>query len=112
MSDVNQGERTRHQVVGLFLGPLLSIAMLLSGAPEGLSHEGWMTASVGVLMAVWWATEAVPIAVTALLPESLPGRLLLVLAAGLAGILAYMLMAVLFNIQEAKALPRLLRRRK
>ena len=27
-----------------------------------------MTASVGVLMAIWWATEAVPIAVTALLP--------------------------------------------
>lgn len=27
-----------------------------------------MTASVGVLMAVWWATEAVPIAATALLP--------------------------------------------
>ena len=27
-----------------------------------------MTASMGILMAVWWATEAVPIAVTALLP--------------------------------------------
>ena len=27
-----------------------------------------MTAAIGVLMAVWWATEAVPIAVTALLP--------------------------------------------
>jgi len=27
-----------------------------------------MTAAVGVLMAVWWATETVPIAVTALLP--------------------------------------------
>jgi len=27
-----------------------------------------MTASIGVLMAIWWATEAVPIAVTALLP--------------------------------------------
>ena len=28
MSDMNQGERTRHQVVGLFLGPLLAIMML------------------------------------------------------------------------------------
>ena len=27
-----------------------------------------MTAAVGILLAVWWATEAVPIAVTALLP--------------------------------------------
>ncbi|MBT8081858.1 MAG: DASS family sodium-coupled anion symporter [Gammaproteobacteria bacterium] len=42
--------------------------MILSGAPDGLSESGWMTAAVGVLMAVWWATEAVPIAVTALLP--------------------------------------------
>jgi len=42
--------------------------MILAGAPEGLSQSGWLTASVGVLMAVWWATEAVPIAVTALLP--------------------------------------------
>ena len=68
MTDLNHGERTRHQVVGLFLGPLLAISMLLSGAPEGLSHAGWMTACVGVLMAIWWATEAVPIAVTALMP--------------------------------------------
>ena len=42
--------------------------MLLSETPDGLSAAGWMTASVGVLMAIWWATEAVPIAVTALLP--------------------------------------------
>ena len=42
--------------------------MLMTGAPEGLTDPAWRTASVGVLMAVWWATEAVPIAVTALLP--------------------------------------------
>jgi sodium-dependent dicarboxylate transporter 2/3/5 len=42
--------------------------MLASGAPEGLSDTGWYTASMGVLMAVWWATEAIPIAATALLP--------------------------------------------
>ena len=42
--------------------------MLLSGAPDGLSAQGWSTAAIGVLMAVWWATEAVPIAITALLP--------------------------------------------
>ena len=42
--------------------------MLLSDAPDGLPDTGWTTAAIGVLMAVWWATEAVPIAVTALLP--------------------------------------------
>lgn len=66
--DQHHEGRSRHQVVGVFLGPLLAVSMILIGAPEGLSQSGWMTASVGVLMAVWWATEAVPIAVTALLP--------------------------------------------
>jgi sodium-dependent dicarboxylate transporter 2/3/5 len=54
--------------VGLFLGPLVAGLMIFAGPPENLSQEGWMTASMGILMAVWWATEAVPIAVTALLP--------------------------------------------
>jgi sodium-dependent dicarboxylate transporter 2/3/5 len=42
--------------------------MLFTGTPDDLPAEAWMTAAIGVLMAVWWATEAVPIAVTALLP--------------------------------------------
>ncbi len=60
--------RSTHQKVGLFLGPALALMMMFSAAPEGLSESGWSAASVGVLMAVWWATEAVPIAVTALIP--------------------------------------------
>lgn len=68
MTDSMIEGRTLHQKVGLFLGPLLALLMMLSEAPEGLSESGWNTASIGVLMAVWWATEAVPIAVTALLP--------------------------------------------
>ena len=68
MIDQHHDGRSRHQVVGVFLGPLLASGMVLIGAPEGLSQSGWLTASIGVLMAVWWATEAVPIAVTALLP--------------------------------------------
>ena len=68
MTDSMIEGRTLHQKVGLLLGPLLALLMLLSGAPEGLSESGWNTAAIGVLMAVWWATEAVPIAVTALLP--------------------------------------------
>jgi sodium-dependent dicarboxylate transporter 2/3/5 len=42
--------------------------MLINDAPSGLGDAAWLTAAVGVLMAVWWTTEAVPIAVTALLP--------------------------------------------
>jgi len=68
MSDSHAHTRSRHQRIGVFLGPLLALLMMASGAPAGLSESGWTTASIGVLMAVWWATEAVPIAVTALLP--------------------------------------------
>ena len=60
--------RSTHQKVGVVLGPAAALLMILSDAPAGLSDSGWTTAAIGVLMAVWWATEAVPIAVTALLP--------------------------------------------
>ena len=69
MTDAEQEVgRSKHQRVGLFLGPALALLMLVAGAPDGLTDPAWRTASIGVLMAVWWATEAVPIAATALLP--------------------------------------------
>ena len=42
--------------------------MLLMGPPDGLPDAGWRTAAMGILMATWWATEAIPIAVTAFIP--------------------------------------------
>ena len=60
--------RATHQTVGLFVGPALALLMMFVGGPDTLSDSGWNTAAIGVLMAVWWATEAVPIAVTALSP--------------------------------------------
>ncbi|MCH7852857.1 MAG: SLC13/DASS family transporter [Proteobacteria bacterium] len=42
--------------------------MIFSGAPDDLATPAWRTAAMGSWMAIWWATEAVPIAVTALLP--------------------------------------------
>jgi solute carrier family 13 (sodium-dependent dicarboxylate transporter), member 2/3/5 len=55
-------------MVGLILGPALALGLALVGPPEGLSREGWTTVSLLALMIVWWVTEAVPIAATALLP--------------------------------------------
>ena len=60
--------RSTHQRVGLVVGPLLAAMVLLNDPPAGLSHAGWATAAVAIWMAVWWATEAIPIAATALLP--------------------------------------------
>ncbi|MEM9689855.1 MAG: DASS family sodium-coupled anion symporter [Pseudomonadota bacterium] len=60
--------RAGYQKVGLVLGPAVAVLMLLLGAPEGLEPAAWRVAALGVWMAIWWATEAAPIAVTALLP--------------------------------------------
>jgi len=68
LSETTTPGRARHQSMGLALGPLLAGLMFVSGTPEGLTDAAWMTACVGVLMGTWWATEAVPIAVTALVP--------------------------------------------
>lgn len=54
--------------VGLALGPALALIMFVIGAPEGLSFAAWGTACLLVWMAVWWATEAIPIPATSLLP--------------------------------------------
>lgn len=53
---------------GLVAGVVLFVLLLILPPPAGLSPEGWRTAAVGVLMATWWITEAIPIPVTALLP--------------------------------------------
>lgn len=68
MSESALDGRSTHQTVGLILGPLLALSILLSNPPGDLSVAAWRTAAMALLMAVWWATEAVPIAVTALLP--------------------------------------------
>ena len=54
--------------LGFWLGPALFAAMNLFPAEEAMNPTAWKTASVGAWMAVWWATEAVPVSVTAFLP--------------------------------------------
>ncbi|MBA4800923.1 MAG: DASS family sodium-coupled anion symporter [Euryhalocaulis sp.] len=56
------------QLIGLFLGLALALLLQFLPPPEGLSRDGWAVVSLAVLMAVWWATEAIPIPATALLP--------------------------------------------
>lgn len=56
------------QRIGLFLGPLLFLFILILPTAEGMSPAAQRLAAVTLLMAVWWISEALPIAATALLP--------------------------------------------
>jgi len=58
------------QRAGLLLGPLLAAAVyfMLPGEEGALTHAGRAVAALGVLMALWWMTEALPLAATSLLP--------------------------------------------
>lgn len=59
---------TLRRRIGLVGGLLLGGGLLLVPVPDGLDPAAWRTAAVGVLMAVWWITEAIPISATALIP--------------------------------------------
>lgn len=63
-----QSSYTMSQTVGLILGPLLFAVTLMFFQPEHLSGKGLFVLALTLWIAVWWITEAVPIAVTSLLP--------------------------------------------
>jgi sodium-dependent dicarboxylate transporter 2/3/5 len=56
---------------GFWIGIVIFLVIALSPPPSALSFEAWVVAGISLLMAVWWATEAVPLPVTALLPLAL-----------------------------------------
>lgn len=73
MSDDNgsPAPRTLWNRLGLVLGPLLAAAThwaMSPGNAGGATFEVAAVASITVWMAVWWISEAVPLAATALLP--------------------------------------------
>lgn len=53
---------------GLIVGALLLLCICFLPAPAGLTPAAWHTAGIALLLAVFWATEALPIPVTSLLP--------------------------------------------
>ena len=56
------------KTIGFWLGIISFLLVLYLPNPEGLSSEGRVTAAVFLLMGIWWAFEAIPLQVTALLP--------------------------------------------
>ncbi len=53
--------------LGLIIGPLLFLIILLLTPFEELSEQGHAVLATTIWIAVWWVTEAIPIAATALL---------------------------------------------
>ena len=52
----------------LILGPLVFILLEIIGKPATMSIEAFHVLAATIWIAIWWVSEAVPIAVTALLP--------------------------------------------
>ncbi len=57
--------------IGFPLGVALFLLILSAPLPDGLSPEAKRAGAVVALMAVWWITETIPIAATALAPLAL-----------------------------------------
>jgi len=58
-----------YQIVGRILGPAVFVVMLATDQwQDAMNPQAWRAAAVGLWMAIWWATEAIPVPVTAFLP--------------------------------------------
>lgn len=56
------------KLAALAAGPLVFIILQMLGKPDTMPASAFDVLSVTIWMAIWWITEAIPIAVTALLP--------------------------------------------
>jgi solute carrier family 13 (sodium-dependent dicarboxylate transporter), member 2/3/5 len=66
--DMSEETSPLMQRVGLWLGPALALLVLVLPVPTGMSAEAWRVVALSAVMAVWWITEPVPMAITAFLP--------------------------------------------
>jgi len=64
---VTHTHNTRH----LLIGPVLALALFFLMSLSGVNATASATAAITMLTAWWWATEALPIAATSLLPFAL-----------------------------------------
>jgi sodium-dependent dicarboxylate transporter 2/3/5 len=56
------------KIVGFILAPLLFFGIVLFGDLDPDNPQVTYTLAIAVLMATWWVTEVIPIAITALVP--------------------------------------------
>lgn len=56
------------RMIGVLGGIVLAAGLLSLPPPAGMPIEAWYVAAIAGLMAVWWVSEAIPLAATALVP--------------------------------------------
>ncbi|SER24098.1 solute carrier family 13 (sodium-dependent dicarboxylate transporter), member 2/3/5 [Nitrosomonas sp. Nm51] len=59
---------TQPKKIGLITGVGFLVFTIVSPAPAAMSEAAWRTTGVTLLLAIWWATEVLPIPITSLLP--------------------------------------------
>ena len=65
----SSADHSRVQQAGLWIGPIVALSMLVTaGWQDAMPRNAWIVAGVGLWMAVWWSTEAIPVAATAFIP--------------------------------------------
>ena len=70
MKQINSDKKKRSltQKIGLFLGPILFLVFIFLSSSSQQNPAVFKMAGIALLMATWWITEAIPIAITALIP--------------------------------------------
>ncbi len=68
MINIGSKQLSLPKSIGFVAGPVFAFTIASNAAPSGLSIQGWWTTAIACWMAIWWITEAVPLAATALIP--------------------------------------------
>lgn len=71
MDDAEPQAASRVRSIGVWLGPSLAMAAYVALGTSSLEEPARRLAAMVALMAVWWITEAIPLAATALIPVAL-----------------------------------------
>ena len=68
MTERDDPNRKSLSPVTVMAGAIIGVGVIMSPVPEGMPPTAWKVLGVALMMAFWWLTEALPIAVTALMP--------------------------------------------
>ncbi len=71
MENRSTNKSTKVQQWALIIAPLISLAIILFADLDPENTKVTYTLAIALLMAIWWITEAIPLAATALLPVAL-----------------------------------------